>query len=287
MKSWRQGVMVMGLMLGLGATQARAQAYAIPSAQVGPEAQPPSGQLSKGRMLMKEMVQALGGDAWLNRRNWVFEGRAATFYKGQPHEGAPQFEEYYRAKPFAERVIVISHFGVFIATNHKDVAEIWTADNGYELTYKGKKPLPEKDVQDYMRRRAHSLDTIVHDWLSKPDTIVTYEGTNMVDRRLAEQVSLITAQDDAVTMELEESTHLPLSIRFKWHDPVYQDFNTDETQFDDYHEVQGIQTPYAVTYLHNGDMTQQRFFTKIAYNQDLPDELFDPDAPLKVKTKGK
>ena len=278
--------MAMAVLSG-ASLQMHAQASAIPSAQAGPEAQPASGELSKGRTKLNEMVKALGGDAWLNRQNWVFEGRAATFYKGQPHEGAPQFEEYYRAAPFAERVIVITHSGIFIATDHKDIAEVWTSDNGYELTYKGKRPLPEKDVQDYMRRRAHSLETVVRDWLSKPDTIVTYEGTNMVNRRLAEQIGILTAKNDAVTVELEEGTHLPLSISFQWRDPLYKDLNTDEIQYDDYHLVQGIQTPYAVTYLHNGDMTQQRFFTKITYNQPLPNDLFDPDAPLNVKTKGK
>ena len=283
----RIGSALLGVTVVLAGAQMHAQASAIPSAQVSAEAQPASGEQSKGRGLLTEMVKALGGDTWLNRQNWVFEGRAATFYKGMPHEDAPQFEEYYRANPFAERVIVITHSGIFIATNHKDIAEIWTPDNGYELTFRGKKPLPEKDVQDYMRRRAHSLETVVHDWLSKPDTIVTYEGSNMVSRRLAEQVSIITAKNDAVTIELEESTHRPLSISFQWRDPLYKDLNTDEIQYDDYHVVQGIATPYAVTYLHNGDTTQQRFFTKIAYNQPLGEDLFNPDAPLNVKTKGK
>ncbi len=269
-----------------GATlQGHAQASAMPSAQAGPESQPASGELSKGRMKMDEMVKALGGDAWLNREDWIFQGRAATFYKGMPHEDAPQFEEYFRAKPFGERVIIISHYGIFIATNHNDIAEVWTADNGYEITFKGKKPLPEKDVADYMRRKKHSLETVVNDWLKRPDTIVTYEGTNMVERRLAEQVSILTASNDAVTLELDEATHRPLSISFQWRDPVYKDLNTDVQQFDDYHEIQGIWTPYSITYLHNGDMTAQRFFTKVAYNTKLAPDLFDPDRPLMKKVK--
>ncbi|WP_263380615.1 hypothetical protein [Granulicella paludicola] len=265
--------------------QTHAQASAIPSAQAGPESQPASGETSKGRKKLDEMVQALGGDAWLNREDWAFEGRAATFYKGLPHQDAPQFEEYYRANPVGERVIIITHSGLFIATNHKDLAEVWTKDNGYEITYRGSHPLPEKDVADYMRRRAHSLETVVHDWLKRPDTLITYEGTNMVERRLAEQVSVVTADNDAVTIELEEATHLPLSISFQWHDPIYKDLNHDEQQLDDYHLVQGIQTPYSITYLHNGDMTQQRFFTKITYNQHLPADLFDPNRPLMKRVK--
>jgi hypothetical protein len=262
---------------------AHAQASAIPSAQAPSDTT--SG--SQGRKLLDQMVAALGGPAWLDRQDWIFYGRAATFYKGQPHEEAPQIEEYYRAQPFAERVVIITYSGVIISTNHRDVAEVWTPDNGFEITFKGTKPLPAKDVADYERRHSHSLDVVVNDWLKQPGTIVSDEGTTMVERHLAETVSVVTAKDDAVTLELDEDSHLPLSISFQWHDPLYNDLNTDVQQFADYHSVQGIMTPFSVTLLHNGDMSGQRFLTKVVYNANLPPDLFDPSRPLSKKTKVK
>jgi hypothetical protein len=272
--------MVVGMLIVGG--RGWAQASAIPSAQ-GDETVAGS---DKGRKLLEQMVEALGGPLWLNREDMVLQGRLATFYKGQPHEGAPGFEEYYRFKPFAERVILVSHFGVFIATDHKDMAEVFTADAGYEVTYRGKKALPVKDVQDYQRRRAHSLETVVHDWLKQPGVLVTYEGAGMVERRYAEQVSVLTTSNDAVTLNLDATTHLPLSLSFQWRDPVYKDLNTDVQEFDDYHVVQGIATAYSITQLHNGDMTGQRFLTKVAYNSKLAGDLFDPDRPLEKSAKG-
>ena len=234
----------------------------MPSAQTGVPTQGANGDGGKGRALLDAMVTALGGEAWRGRQNWVIDGKAASFYKGQPHEGVAEFEEYYRTQPFGERVVIISKLGVLIATEHRDLAEVWTADTGYEISYKGKKELPAKDVADYQRRRQHTLEVVVNEWLKQPGVLVTYEGSNMVSRHLAEQVSVLTATNDAVTIELDESTHLPLSISFQWRDPIYRDLNTDVQQFDDYHEVQSIWTPYAITYLHNGDMTQQRFLPR-------------------------
>jgi hypothetical protein len=286
---------LVAIALGGVSSRAWAQASALPSAQVVSEVQSASGETSnnqpsdkqpnKGRKLLDKMVEALGGDAWLNRQDWIFDGRAATFYKGQPHEGAPQFEEYYRTNPFGERVILISHYGVFIATNHSDVAEVWTSDNGYEITYKGTRPLSAKEVADYQRRRKHSLDVVVNDWLKQPGVLVTYGGTNMAERHLAEQVSILTESNDAVTLELDESTHLPLSLSFQWRDPVYKDLNTDVQEFADYHEIQGIMTPYSITALHNGDMTGEHFLTKVVYNATLSADLFDPNHPLEKKVK--
>ena len=280
----RRGGWLVVVMLLAG--RAGAQASALPSAQSGPEATPTAaGEVTQGRKLLDEMITALGGDAWTQREDWIFYGRSATFYKGQPHDEVPAFEEYYRAKPFGERVVVITHFGVIIATDHRDIAEVWTPDTGYEVTYKGKNPLPEKDVTEYQRRQRHSLDTVVNEWLKQPGVLVTYEGTNMVERRLADQVSVLTASNDAVTLELDEASHLPLSLSYQYHDPLYHDLNTDVEQFDDYHSVQGVMTPYSFTRLHNGEMVQQRFLTKVEYNTKLAPDLFDPDRKLEKKPK--
>jgi len=255
-----------------------AQASALPSA---------SGDtvtgVDQGRKLMDEMVAALGGDKWLNRKDWKIEGRFATFYKGTPHDEVPQFTEYYRAQPFGERIIMISHFGVFIDTNHADIAEVWTPDTGYEVTYKGSKKLPEKDIAEYKRRRQYSLESVVA-WLKDPAVQVIYEGPATESRHLANKVSILTPKNDVVTMMLDAGSHLPLSLTYQWRDPLYKDLNTEVEQFDDYHEMQGIQTPFTITRLHNGDMVAQRFVTKVTYNLNLPDDLFDPNRPLSKST---
>jgi hypothetical protein len=286
MRRWKAvATMVSALVLsGTAGTRALAQASAIPSAQV-PGTESAAAESQKGHELLTQMVAALGGDAWLHRQDMVLSGRLATFYKGQPHEGSPGFEEYYRFQPFAERVILLSQFGIFIATDHRDVAEVFTPDAGYEITYKGKRPLPKKDVEDFQRRRAHSLEAIVHDWMQRPNLLVTYEGVDMVERRLADRVSLLTDDDQNATIALDIHTHLPLSITFQWHDPVYQDVNTDMIEYEDYHRIDGVQTPYTITNLHNGDMTSQRFVQTAAYNTHLPPDLFDPDRPLMKKVK--
>jgi hypothetical protein len=271
----------LGIAISVGA--ASGQASAIPSA--APEAPIGTTQTDKGRALLDAMVKALGGDAWMNREDWVYHGREATFYKGQPHEGAPEFEEYYRAQPYGERVIIISHYGVLIATDHSDFAEVWTKDDGFEVSYKGVKELPVKQIEEYERRRKHSLETVMHEWLKQPGVLVTYEGTGTVERRLSEEVSVLTADNDAVTIKVDATTHLPLSIEFQWRDPIYDDLNKDVQEFDDYHEVQGIMTAFSLTRLHNGEMTGQRFLTKASYNAKLPADLFDPTRKLEKKAK--
>jgi hypothetical protein len=271
---------MVGLGLGLASGAAAwGQASAVPGAQV------PQVEGKSGRELMEAMVRALGGEAWVNRQTWIVEGRVAKFYKGEPDAGAPQFEEYGRMNPFGLRVVMVSHYGAIVATDHRDVAEVWTSDRGYEITYKGTTALPAKEVADFERQREHSLDVVVKEWLREKDAVVTYAGAKLVESELVDEVSVMSESGDSVEVRLDQRTHLPVSVGYRWRDPVYKDWNTEAVEFADYHEVQGIMTPYSVVTVHNGDRTGERFVTKVVYNVALGAEVFDPTQRLEKKGK--
>lgn len=255
------------------------QASTLPSAQPAPV----KDEAAQGHMLLDQMVAALGGAAWLGVDTVRLEGRSASFYKGLPNPYQASFEEYLRSAPFGERVVVVSKQGVFIPTTKRDVAEVWTGENGYEVTFRGRKDLPKLDVEDFERRRLHSIDTVVRDWLKRPGTLVTYEGSSMDDRRLVDKVSILTLDNDAITLALDHTTHLPRSRSFQWRDPLYKDFNTDLERYDDWQVEDGVMTALTITRYHNGDMASQRFLTKVQYRLPLGADLFDPDRPLTKK----
>jgi hypothetical protein len=274
--------LALGLLLAsLAAPRLHAQASAIPSAQSNVNSNDPAA----GRKLLDKMVAALGGPAWLDRTDYSARGQSGTFYKGQANPYVAEFEQYIRLNPFGERLIIVSKQGVFIPTTKRDVAVIWTPTSGYEVTYKGKKELPKKEIDEFFLYRNHSIDTVMLNWLKQPGVLITYEGTELVGRRLADKVSILTASNDAVTLDLDEASHLPLSLTFQWRDPTYKDFNTEIQQYDDYHPIEGVMTPLTLTRLHNGDMTSQVYLKEVHYNVHFPPDLLDPDRPLQKSAK--
>ena len=70
-------------------------------------------------------------------------------------------------------------------------------------------------MDDFLRRRDHSIETAIKVWLKDPKTILVYEGQHMAERHLAEQVTLISAQNEAVTILMDAQTHLPLRRSFR------------------------------------------------------------------------
>jgi hypothetical protein len=222
----------------------------------------------QARAALDAMVQALGGPAWLNMKNQMRQGHIAAFYQGKPEPGTTEYWEYH-SWPDHDR---------FEFTKHRDVVEFFLGRTGTEVTYKGKAPLPQDIVDDYLRRRDHSIETAIKVWLKDPRTILVYEGQRMAERHLADQVTLISAENEAVTILMDTQTHLPMRRTFEWRDPVYKDKNLDAEEYDDYHVFDGIPTPFTVTRFKNDDMTRQYFLDHVSYNQDLPSDFWSVEA---------
>jgi hypothetical protein len=223
---------------------------------------------AKARAALDAMVQALGGDAWLNMKNQMREGHIAAFFHGNPDVGTTLYWEYH-AWPDKDR---------YEFTKHRDVYQYYIGRAGWEVTYKGKVPLPQEQVDDFMRRRDHSIEMAIKVWLKDPKTILVYEGQHLAARHLAEQVTLISAENEAITILMDVQTHLPLRRTFEWRDPLYKDKNLDAEEYDDYHVIDGIPTPFTITRFKNDDMVRQLYLHKAVYNQPLDDGFWSVDA---------
>ena len=195
-------------------------------------------------------------------------GAIAAFFHGNPDAGTTEFYEFHQW-PDQDRVEL---------TKHRDVVEFYVGHKGWEVTYRGKKPMDQEILDDFLRRRDHSIETAMKVWLKDPNTILVYEGQHLVERRLAEQVTLISAQNEAITILMDAQSHLPLRRIFQWRDPLYKDKNTDAEEYDDYHAIDGFPTPLSITRFKNDEMFRQYYIRKVSFNQQLPANFWDVDA---------
>jgi hypothetical protein len=211
-------------------------------------------------------IQALGGPAWMSLRTSREHVRIASFFQGNP-TGEVADAVICREHPNKERVDL----------DKGRVVEMYSGSNGWEITYKGTKNLAAEKVKDHVRWRRHSLRRVLDRWLGDPATVVLDQGTEQVERHLVDKFTLMNAGHNAVTLEIDAESHLPLRLSFEWRDPRFHDKNVDAIEFDNYHRIDGIATPFTVTRTHNGEIVQQTFLLRAEYNVDLPENLFDPD----------
>jgi hypothetical protein len=248
------------------AAAAASEPAQVGAAQNGDDAAAKNAQ--QARAALDRMVQALGGQAWLDIKNQEREGFIAAFFHGNPDAGTTLYYEFHQW-PDHDRVDV---------TKHRDVVEFYLGNEGWEVTYRGKKPMDKELLDDFLRRRDHSIETAIKVWLKDPNTILVYEGQHLVERKLGEQVTLISADNESITILMDTQTHLPLERIFQWRDPLYKDKNTDAEEYDDYHTMEGFPTPFSITRFKNGEMWRQYYIKKVTFNQTLSGDFWSVDA---------
>ena len=253
---------------GLGQTLA-------PNAQSNPAAPLASENAAKAKALLDQTIQALGGEAYLRIEDMSQTGRTYSFFHGEATSTGVLFWRFVKF-PDKERIEV---------TKQRDVAYVYNGIHGYEITYKGTAPLDSKTLADYLRRRDHSLDWVLRRWLKAPGVALFYDGAAIAADKPADQVTVMNAEADSVTLFLDSNTHLPIKKTFVWRDPTDKLRNTEDEVYDAYRETQGTMTPYSVTRFYNGEMSNQRFLNTVTYNNALNESMFatktsyDPGAP--------
>jgi hypothetical protein len=220
----------------------------------------------KAKSIIDQGVQALGGAGYLEWRAQSSEGRSYSFHHGEPNSLGTLFWRF-KQYPDKERIEL---------TKKRDVIEIFNGDHGFEVTYRGARSLNDKDeLQPYLRRRHYSLDIVLRQWINEPGVAFFYEGQTVAAQKETDQVTIMNSKNEAVTLNFDVNSHLPVRKSFTWRDPTDKERNVEEEIYDNYRQVQGVMTPYALTRTFNGDMSFQMFLTAVSYNQDLSSNMFD------------
>jgi hypothetical protein len=244
-------------------------AQAAPSSTSPPAApaiSPDQENARKAKAAIEQAIQALGGQTYLTLRDREQQGRGYSFHHGRPNGSGGVFWSFTEF-PDKERVEL---------TKERDIAELYVGNKAWEITYKGPHPIEQKDLDDYLRRRRFSLDTVLRTWVNDPGVVLLFEGFAIAAQHPATQITLINSQNESVTLYFDSDTHLPVKKSFSWRDPTDRQKNVEEEVYENYRQVSGVMAPYNLTRYFNGDMTNQRFLNSVTINQGLDEAMFDP-----------
>jgi hypothetical protein len=238
--------------------------------QTPPSAPAQDESTRKARAWIDKMIAALGGDAYLNIQDMTQEGRTYGFSHGESSGGAP-FWRFYKW-PDKERLEL---------TKQRDWIIIHNGNKGWEQTFRGTAFEDPEALQSYIDRTKFSLDHILRTWLHEPGLLIFDDGAAIAERKQAEKITLMNTKNEAVTIFVDSLTNLPVKRSYQHRNKTYKDLDTEEESYGNWHEVQGVNTPYDITRVHNGEPQNQRFINKVTYNTGLADSLFQPKEPVK------
>ena len=233
----------------------------------------------KARTLVDQMIQALGGQAYLTAQDYYAEGRSGSFHN-ESLEGTTLFYRFWKW-PDKDRLEL---------TKQRDIVQLYVGDQAYEITYKGIRPLDiqkEERVHQAIVRRYYSLENVLRNWMKEPGILLLDEGPSISEGHMAEKVTIINSKNESVTILVDPSTHLPLEKRFSTRDPRYRERDEEALIYGDWKVFQGINTPRMTVIKRNGETISQQIILNMTYNIHPLDSLFDPSVakinPVKEK----
>lgn len=252
------------LLLLLGAAVAQTPAVKADTSPASSAAVPADTNARQAREIIDKSIKALGGDAYLSYADIMQHGRSHGFYQGTPRGvGVPywrsmKFPDKEKVEFFREKDWVIYHVG----------------DEGWETTYHGTRVEEDKDTQVWMRRRDHSLENVLRHWLKDPGSMLFYDGLALANTRQTHKVTVMNLRNQSVTLFIDTNTFLPVQKTFTYRDQELRERVEEGEIYDQYREVQGIQTPHNITRTQNGLIASQRFLYEVKYNNGFSDGYF-------------
>jgi hypothetical protein len=238
----------------------------------------------RGRRVVDECVQALGGDRFLNMQNRVESGRVYSFYR-EKLTGLSIARIYTRydsdVTDTANRVAQRERDNY---DKKEDYGVLFTDKEAWDITYRGARPLPDDRFARYIDTLMHDVFYILRERLHEPGWIFESKGADVIENSAVEIVDLTDAQNRTTTVYFDHLTKLPVRQVFYRRDPVTKDKNEEVTHFTKYRDTGGgIPWPFAIERDRNGEKIYEIFSTTVEVNDPkVTNDLFVLPSTIKL-----
>lgn len=244
----------------------------------------------KGRKVIDEAIAALGGDAFMHMRDRVESGRAYSFYNSSL-SGTTIATIYTRylepvGRPVPGKLLVEERQSFGVDERYGYVL-FTPAPEGWEVTFRGARPLPDDQLARYKDTTLHNFFYMIRERLQEPEVSFYYLGTDMLDSRPVTMVQIACAENVPVTVYFDQFTKLPTKQMYKRRNEEYHDMDTEVTAFARYRAVDGVQWPHDIRRDRNNEKIYEMFSDSVEINKGLRDELFHLSGNAKILPKAK
>lgn len=216
--------------------------------------------------VIDQMIQALGGPAFLDVTEIHTSGRFFSFTKGEL-SGSDLFVDYIKL-PDMER----TEFG---RDRNKSVT-INKGSEGWKIEGKNE-PEPQSAVQadEFLASFKTSFDYVMRFVLKHPQTTIQNLPSELIDFKRADVVEVRDAAKNRIRFYIDRATHLPIKMQVR----RVNESDVSEELYGNWHKFQGVMTPLLLSRSTNGLKTMEIRAETAAYNSGLSDSLFAVPPP--------
>jgi hypothetical protein len=244
------------------------------------------GSEARAKRVISEAIAVLGGDAFLNMTDRTESGRVYAFYR-EKLTGLATATIYTKYVAVSDgHDLGVRERDSFGKNNRELYADLFTDKGAWDISYRGVRPLPEDRLPRYKESMHRNVFYIMRERLHEPGMILESRGADVLDNRPVEIVDITDADDLTTTVYFDQTTKLPMRQVFYRRDPVTKDRDEEVTIFAKYRDVGGVQWPFDVQRMRNGEIIFQIYAESVKINSNLPQTLFElPPNPTMLKAQ--
>ena len=234
----------------------------------------------RGKRVVHEALEAVGGKAYLAMEDRVESGRAYSFWDGRLSglTIAHIYTRYLAPVPGQASVRERQNFG-----KGQSYGVLFNEEGGWEITFQGARPLQPARLAQYRDSTLRNIFYILRQRLDEPGMDFYSQGADRFENQPVEIVDITDADGKTVTVYFSQLTKLPVRQMFKRRNEEYKDFDIEETFFSRYRDLGGgVRWPQSIRRMRNGQKIYEMYGDSAEINKNLKDDLFTLPAKTKI-----
>lgn len=239
---------------------------------------------ARGKRVVDDAVAALGGQKFLTVDNVVLTGRAYSFYRGQINglSIARVARRWLNNVPDPSKTLAVREREDF--GKKLDWGVLFLDDDGYEITFRGARPLSSERWDRYRFSTLYDIFYILRERLREPGLLFESQGADVWNNEPVEIVDITDNTNQTVRVYFNQLTKLPVRQVVNSLDPKTRDRNEEITLYSKYREVDGVQWPMTIQRNRNGEKNYEIYGDTLEINLDekkLPAKMFELPTGIK------
>ncbi|PYU75466.1 MAG: hypothetical protein DMG49_02975 [Acidobacteria bacterium] len=266
-------------------TLAGCMVFALGALAQRPDTMMPEQSVAKGKQILSELINGLGGPGYAEVRESLCQGRRARFGHNGELTGYIDFNDY-RRFPDKDRVEYIGKghntiLPFLVGIDGLDwahggiVITLYNGDHGWTFDRSGVNEMPATAVSDFQEQTKRNIDNLLRLRLKEAGISIRFGGDDTVDLKHVDWVEINDRDERTFRLAVDRSTHLLVRSAVITKDEETQQINEDVSIYSNYQLKESVWTPLQISREHNGRRASQIFYDTCKYNPGFSDELFD------------
>lgn len=244
----------------------------------------PEQSAAKGRQLLQQVINSLGGQAYLNVRDTQCDGQAAQFGTAGTMMGFTLFRDSWllpdknRVEYFSKGEHTILGFFIgsdgLLITHGGAMITVYSGNEGWSLDKAGVSNQPDDLIKDFNEQLKSDMNNMLRKRMNEPGVDVEYAGPDLIDLKEAEWIEFTDSDHREMRLGIDKFSHLPLRWVVATRNPDTRERTETTISYTQYLLQDGVRTPLSIELSRNDHKVSQTFLSSCKYNSDLAPQLF-------------